>query len=1019
MISKITNWFGGNERKVINMTQKQLDSINTWKPKVAQMSFDDLKKRIQEIKDDLKTYVEVIPEEDKRSLKKINRREKFPELERRLQERILFHLPEVYAMIDEAHKRTIGWSYYDVQFRAGIVLAQGQMLVEQYTGEGKTQTFILPLALYALAGRSAHLITVNDYLTRIGGEYAGNFLSKIGISVGIITPQASYKFISNEDVKTIKGEDAYKLAVEQAMKIDAMVGTNLLEVHKREAYACDITYGTNNEFGFDYLRDNMSWSLDNISQSELYFCIIDEADSILIDEARTPLIISATPSESDTEKYTRFADAVKSLEENKDYLIDYKTNSVNLTEEGIVRVEEILEVDNLWDDFAMAHYLENALKAKALFKNNDKYVVKNNEILIVDEFTGRILAGRRYSEGLHQAIEAKEGVPIQQESKTFATITFQNFFRLYKVLCGGSGTVMTESEEFYKIYGLDAVSIPTNRPNARKDYPDRIYKNEEAKFKAVAAEVKEMNALGRPVLIGTTSVEKSEYLSALLDKEGIHHEVLNAKFHEQESRIVALAGKKGAVTVATNMAGRGTDIVIGGGKRGDSAYQEIADLGGLHVIGTERHDSRRIDNQLRGRTGRQGEPGSTRFYVSLEDQIMRVLGGEVIQRLMNFIKVPDDTPIEMGLISKQIETAQKRVEGVNFDSRKNVVEYDDVMNQHREIFYSRRANIMITAENALGKFKMRDRIIDVNLPEHDSKVEEFNMQIAHAKEKLEIIVENMVMDRVEVILRDTIPETTKVKKEQAEKIVQKLQELIPSAQLSRVFESKEGELTDTFYAILTNPAIDSSGYIFEKLETAYHTKIEEFGADFYNVSKMISLEEFDKEWVEHLEIMKDVKDAIGLQGYAQKNPLIEYKNQSYIMFESFMRKVNNSIVNKFFRLSKLSPSQLQQVERQRLQTNEAEITDVLTGDREMEIQAGSDNLKAKSVLDDIAKMQKRTQATLRTNSSESQKTTNQAIKKYGRNDKVNVQYTDGRVVKEVKFKKVEEDVTRGDAKVIA
>jgi preprotein translocase subunit SecA len=573
MIKRVKNIFNTSSKK-IKSTEKELKAIRDLEEEMKKMSEDDFKKRIQKIKDGLKPLVEKVPEDSLKSIKKVNRREKFPEYEKAIQDKLFEFLPEVYAMLNESYRRTVGYTYHDVQLQAGILLARGQMLVEQYTGEGKTMTFQLPLVLYSLVGRGAHLVTVNEYLTKVGAEYAGHFLGRLGLTVGVIAPGGdAYRYIANEEIGKFKSEEEVEKIKTQRINIDAMEGLNLILCSKREAYNCDVTYSTNNELGFDYLRDNMAWDLNRLVQRELYFCVIDEADSILIDEARTPLIISATPSDADTEKYTKFAKAVEDLSEGKDYEVDHKSRSVSLTEAGMRKVEEFLKVDNIWDDYSMAYHLENALKAKAIFIKNDQYIVRSGNVYIVDEFTGRVLEGRRYSEGLHQAIEAKEGVAIQQESKTFATITFQNFFRLYKVLCGGSGTIMTESEEFYKIYGLDAVEIPTNKPRIRKDHGDRIYKTQDAKFNAVVEEIKEMNEVGRPVLVGTTSVENSEILSKLLDRVGIQHEVLNAKFHEQESRIVTQAGRKGAVTVATNMAGRGTDIVIGGGVRGDKDYQ--------------------------------------------------------------------------------------------------------------------------------------------------------------------------------------------------------------------------------------------------------------------------------------------------------------------------------------------------------------------------------------------------------------------------------------------------------------
>ncbi len=1012
MLGSLKNMFDRSAKR-LRSTREELKAIRDLEDKFKNSSIQDMKKRIQEMKDEITTLVEKIPEEQKKSLTKVNRQEKFPDNEREVQEKLWEFMPEVYAMLNESFRRTVGFTYHDVQLQAGILLGKGQLLVEQYTGEGKTMTFMLPLTLYSLAGRGAHLVTVNNYLTKVGGEYAGHMLSNLGITVGIVSPDGSFRYVADEDLEKYKnteelGEEYTKIA------IDSMSGRNLVDCTKREAYYCDVTYATNNELGFDYLRVNMAWDLSRLVQRELYFCIIDEADSILIDEARTPLIISATPSETDTEKYARFADAVSKLDEGEDadYVVDYKARSANLTESGMSKVEEYLGIDNAWEDYSTAYHIENALKAKALFTRDDQYMVRNGNVYIVDEFTGRVLEGRRYSEGLHQAIEAKEGVEIKQESKTFATITFQNFFRIYKVLAGGSGTIMTESEEFYKIYGLDSVVIPTNKPRIRIDYPDRIYKTNEAKFRAVVQEVKEMHEIGRPVLIGTTSVEKSELLSDMLDREGIPHEVLNAKFHEQESRIVAGAGKKGAVTVATNMAGRGTDIVIGGGSRGDSAYNEVAEVGGLHVIGTERHDSRRIDNQLRGRTGRQGEPGSTRFYVSMEDQIMRVLGGEILTRLLNMVRVPDDMPIEMQMIANQIETAQKRVEGVNFDSRKRIVEYDDVMNQHREIFYSRRNSILFTSEHALGKFIERDRVIDTSLPEHEDKKAKYQVQIDSNKEKLEETIESLVTKHTEHVIYNVLPEGTKLDEELSRKVIDRLSKVIPSGLIQKSMGSNTNSL-GKFLFDTVNKGKDVHEFLEEIVKNSFEEKVKELNTDYYTIIKMIYLESLDKAWVDHLDIMKDVRDSISLAGYAQRNPLVEYKNIAFQIFESFITNINTDVSSKFFRVTKVRQS----AAVQNIRTNEEEVSDILTGDREM---LPNDSIDARNVVSDIDKAVKNRQRSLRTNSTEQgNKTASNSGKKYGRNDRVTVEYSDGRIEKDVKFKKVQSDVEAGNAKVIS
>lgn len=1010
MINKLTSVFDSNNKQ-IKKTEPTLKKIRDLEEQVSKMSLDEIKARVKEMKADLAKNKLELPEDSKRSLRKIERTKGLPAYEVEVQNKLKSYLPEVFAFVNEIYRRKMGFGYHDVQLQAGIVLADGQRLVEMKTGEGKTMTFQLPLALYAIAGRGAHLATVNDYLAKIGAEYAGHILSDLGITVGVITPQESFKFISDEDVKALKGEDVYNERKKQRMQIDNMTGLNLVSCPKKEAYECDITYGTNNEFGFDYLRDNMASDISRISQRELYFCIIDEADSILIDEARTPLIISATPSDSDTEKYVRFARAVRELTEEADYIVDHKDRAVSLTEEGIKKVEEFLQVPNLWDDYSMAYHLENALKAKALFKRDDEYLVRNGEVLIVDEFTGRVMKGRRYSEGLHQAIEAKEGVEVKQESKTYATITFQNFFRMYKVLCGGSGTVLTEAEEFFKIYGVESMEIPTNKPAIRADHQDRIYKNQTAKFRAVAADIKERYQKGQPVLIGTVSVEKSELLSKLLDEEGVPHEVLNAKYHEQEARIVALAGRKGAVTVATNMAGRGTDIVIGGGSRGDDAWKEVVELGGLYVIGTERHDSRRIDNQLRGRTGRQGEPGETRFYVSLDDEIMRVLGGEVMSRILGMVRMDENMPIELKLISKQIETAQKRIEGMNFDTRKRVVEYDDVMNQHREVFYSKRYGFLNRVENSLGRFKDDAKFLDLNFEENKDLRPEYEQRVRDAQKDIKSEIEDIVMEEAAKIV--SLNSQGKLSDSDIKELAKDFLTLIPEEYLSSVLNVSEKNVADTIIENIKGKRfLDVQNYLLDLVSKSFEQRMGEFKSDFYPLSKQVVLQQMDFKWVDHLEIMTDIRHGIGLQGYAQKDPLVEYKNKAFGVFESLIRNINSEIARSLFRIQKVT----RQEQPVNISTNEEEIEDILVGDRESIVSGG--NNKLKSIIQDLEKNRQSTESTAKGNLSEGNATIKKGVKEFGRNDKVSVKYSDGRIVKDVKYKKVEDDVKSGKASIV-
>lgn len=1019
MINKIKSIFDLNQSQ-IKKTEPLLQKIKSKSEEVKDYSYDQMKKRVVEMKGEIAKIVEKIPEEDKLSLKKVDRTKKLPAYEREIQDKLTEFLPEIYAFTNEIYKRKLGFTYHDVQLRAGIILAQGQRLVELYTGEGKTMTFQLPLFLYALAGRGAHLVTVNDYLSRRDAEYAGHIAAELGLSVGVVTSNGNYKFVADEELASAKGDETVAKRREMKLQINNLDGLNLIEVEKKTAYLCDITYGTNNEFGFDYLRDNMVWEIENISQRELYFCIIDESDSILIDEARTPLIISGVPSDADTEKYSSFAAAVKDLEETLHYEIDHKTRSVSLTEEGIRKVEENLGIDNLWKDYSTAYHIENALKAHALFVKDQEYLVKNGEVLIVDEFTGRILKGRRYSEGLHQAIEAKESVEIKQESKTFATITFQNYFRLYKILCGGSGTVMTEAEEFYKIYGLETIPVPTNKPVIRKDYPDLIFKTQEGKFKAVVQDIKERHDKGQPVLIGTTSVEKSEIVSKLLDEINIKHEVLNAKYHEQEAKIIAEAGRKGSVTVATNMAGRGADIVIGGGTRGDAAWKEIADLGGLHVIGTERHEARRIDNQLRGRTGRQGEPGSSRFYVSLDDQLMKILGGDIMQRLLGAVGMQEDVPIEMKLISRQIETAQKRVESLNFDSRKRIVDYDDVMNQHREIFYTRRRNILKLGAEVEGKFLINGEMLYSHV---DPKLES---KVLDSKLKLKKTIMNIYLANIDRTLKDLLSRYPKLTERNVDEFIKDLIPFMPGDILATILGVRTGVLQETMRKNLIDLKNESSisEFIISNAQRVFDYKIDEYGNDFYNIAKVLTLQEMDNLWVDHLELMKDVRDGINLQSYAQKDPLVEYKNEAFTIFDSFVRSIDKNVATKILNLQKVGAQS--HINIQKLQTNTDEIDDINTGTREFvdvdsypAVQQNGE--KADSAIRRALQTQKM-MSSARSNQNETTQGINSMkfkSKEYGRNDKVSVRYEDGTELKDVKFKKVEDDVINGKAKIIS
>jgi len=680
--------FGDPNEKYVKKLQPIIDKINSFEPEFERLSNEELKKKTDEFKE------------------RLQRGETLDDI-----------LTEAFALCREAAKRTLKQRHFDVQIIGGFVLHQGK-IAEMKTGEGKTLAATLPAYLNGLEGKGVHIITVNDYLAKRDTVWMGQIYHALGLSVGCIVHDTAFLYdpdyqIQNQSTQTslsarpstkIKNFSALVPNGERDKERDLVGGFKVVESYlrpcsRKEAYLADITYGTNNEFGFDYLRDNMVYDVSQEVQRGFNFAIVDEVDSILIDEARVPLIISGQADEK-TEKYYQFSKVVAPLKENEDYIRDEKMKVVTFTETGQNKIVKSLGQDPwLENDIATTHQLEAALRAKTLFQRDKDYVVKNNEIMIIDEFTGRILPGRRWSAGLHQAIEAKEGLVVKPESLTLATITFQNYFRLYKKLAGMTGTAQTSAEEFDKVYHLDVVTIPTNKPMLRKDFPDRIYKTENGKFSAVVKEIKELHKKGQPILVGTRSVEKNEYLGKLLEREGVSHQILNAKQHEREGEIIAQAGKLGAVTIATNMAGRGVDIILGGNPQNKEEAKKVVELGGLHVIGTERHEARRIDNQLRGRSGRQGDPGSSQFFVSLEDDLMRIFGGDRIKSLMGMLKIPEDQPVEANLISGAIESAQSKIEGFNFDARKHLLEYDDVMNKHRETIYKKRKEILERAEN--------------------------------------------------------------------------------------------------------------------------------------------------------------------------------------------------------------------------------------------------------------------------------------------------------------------------------
>ena len=737
-------------------------------------------------------------------------------------------LVEAFAVVREAARRSIGLRPFDVQLVGGIVLHQGK-IAEMKTGECKTLVAVLPLYLNALEGKGAHLITVNDYLARRDAGWNAPIYQALGMTVAVIGHEMSLLY--DPDFLDETHPDPRL--------------QHLRPISRGEAYQADITYGTNSEFGFDYLRDNMAVDLAQCVQRGLNFAIVDEVDSILIDEARTPLIISGQAQES-TEKYYQYARLIPRLS-SEDYTVDEKTKSASLTEDGIAKVERWTGIKNVYEleHVDEAHQINQALKAYTLFKRDRDYLVKDSEVIIVDEFTGRQQPGRRWADGLHQAVEAKEGVKVQQETQTLATITYQNYFRLYSKLAGMTGTAVTEAEEFDKIYKLQVVVIPTHKPMIREDRPDLIYKTEDAKFKAVADEIQETATTGRPVLVGTVSVEKSERLARLLEKRGLPHEVLNAKQHEREALIVAKAGQPGAVTIATNMAGRGTDIVLGPG---------VAKAGGLHIVGTERHESRRIDNQLRGRSGRQGDPGSSRFFLALDDDLMRIFGGERIKNMMNMLRVADDEPIESRLVSKQIEGAQTKVEGHNFDARRYLVEYDDVMNKQREIIYGERRKV-------LEGVALRDLVLSW----------------------VRKVVEDAVNERCE----SRHPDNWDI-----EGLVAQLGTVFPLPPFGEIPPDEFGETKEA--------VVDR---LMQYAETAYQAKEAELTEPMMRqVEQFVVLKTIDSKWISYLTMMEQFKEGIGLRAFGQKDPLVEYKNEAFAAFQELLNDIQFDIASNMYRV---------------------------------------------------------------------------------------------------------------------
>lgn len=828
MFQLLKKFFNYNERQVNRLRQK-VGEINKLEDKARSLKDKDFIKETNILKEKIQS--------ENKTLDEI--------------------LPWSYALVREASRRVLKQRHFDVQLMAGIALHEGK-IVEQKTGEGKTLSATTALYLNALTGKGVHLVTVNDYLARRDCGWMGSIFNFLGLTTAAIIADRS--FIYDPNYQDNEAQD-WRLI-------------HLRPISRKEAYQADITYGINSEFGFDYLRDNMAQNPSDLVQRGFNFAIIDEADSVLIDEARTPHIISA-PYEEDISKYYQYAKIVKQLDPKEDYVIDEKLRTANLTENGIKKIESMLKISNIYEkDFDTLFHIEAALKARTLFKLDKDYIVKDGEVIIVDEFTGRLLYGRRFSEGLHQAIEAKEGVPIQKESKTLATVSLQNYFRMYKKLAGMTGTAATEAEEFHKIYKTDVVVIPTHLPMIRKDHPDMIYKTERAKFKAVVEEIAQNYKKGRPILVGTTSIEKNEYLSNLLKAKGIPHELLNAKNHEKEAQIIAKAGEKGAVTVATNMAGRGVDIILGGmppnefkiqnneiefeKKEWQARHDEVVKLGGLYVIGTERHESRRIDNQLRGRSGRQGDPGESRFFVSLEDDLMRIFGGEQIANLMTFFKLPEDQPLTHSMVSKAIEQAQVKVEGFNFDIRKHLVEFDDVLNKQREIVYSLRRKVLFGEQN---KDQFYQTVFDIFREEFSGLINNFFFQI-----------KDLTKEDEERLLRDLnfiLP--------------------IPKKSISRYLKVKDkGKLID---------------FLVKEVKKQFDFRENQTGDKLWlEIVKTMFLSIIDKHWMEHLTAIEDLREGINLRGYAQLDPLVEYKNEAFSMFEQLIRNINFELTRRIFKI---------------------------------------------------------------------------------------------------------------------
>ncbi|MEK9157424.1 MAG: preprotein translocase subunit SecA [Patescibacteria group bacterium] len=837
----LSKFFPDGNARVIKSLKKDVERMNAFEDVLKALSDDALKEKTAEFRTRLASG-----------------------------EKLETMLNEAFAVCREAARRTLGQRHYDVQLMGGLMLHKGG-IAEMRTGEGKTLTATVAVYANALVGKGVHLITVNDYLAKRDAAWMGRVFHFLGLTVGCIQHESGYVFDSNFRAPEQTQEEKEANAEKSGYKVQMDF---LRPGSRKDAYAADITYGTNNEFGFDYLRDNMAQTAEAMVQRGLHFAIVDEVDSILIDEARTPLIISA-PAEESSDTYYRFAEIAKSLVKDEDYNIDEKLRTSTYTEKGLQKIEAALGVSNLYETgLANIHHAEQALRAQALFTNDKEYVVRNGEVVIVDEFTGRMMEGRRYSDGLHQAIEAKEGVKIQRESKTLATITFQNYFRLYTKLSGMTGTAVTEAEEFAKIYNLDVTQIPTHRDNKRNDLSDKIFRNEQGKWMAVVREVKERHEKGQPVLIGTVSIDKNQLLSKALTAAGIQHKMLNAKNHEQEAEIIAQAGRRGAVTLATNMAGRGVDILLGGNPQDADEAKAVRELGGLLVIGTERHESRRIDNQLRGRAGRQGDPGETQFFVSLDDDLMRIFGSDRIKSMMKSLGIPDDEAIVSSMVTRSLEKAQQRVEGHHFDTRKHVLQYDDVLNKHRLAVYTERRGL-VTGERADAHEEVM-RMIEAEV----ERVVHFHTTIdTHAvpKEFAEGEAEGDWNPKEMVETFNTI-----VTLSEEEKIG--LYACIP--ELSK---DKEKLLNDRTRLIEETLSIVRARVV---------KATEDFGDEekVRRLERSLLLRSIDGAWMRHLDDMTYLRRTIGLQGYAQRDPLVEYKKESFRLYAALREDIAKEVV---------------------------------------------------------------------------------------------------------------------------